>query len=57
MIEKHLSLELCNTPNVFHIPLPFYTTQILNLFLNLMISANHDKVEEYLANGGILKGA
>ena len=39
------TIELCNTSNVFHTPLSFYATQIINPFLNSRISANHDKVD------------
>ena len=46
------SAELGNTTNVFHTPLPFYATQIINPFLNSWVSANHDKVEENSANNG-----
>ena len=35
-------------------PLSFNATQIINPFLKLRISANHDKVEELLANDEIL---
>ena len=45
---------LCNTANVLHTPLPFYATQIINRFLNSMISDNHDKVEGYSINEDIL---
>ena len=33
------------TPNVFHTLLPFFATQIVNPFLNIRLSANHDKVQ------------
>ena len=35
-----------HTPNV----LPFYSTKMINPFLKLRISDNHDKVDELLAN-------
>ena len=53
IIGKHLRVELLNTPNVFHIPLLFYATQVFNSFLNSRIAANHDKVERFSANGEI----
>ena len=34
-------------------PLPFYATQIINIFLKLRISANHDKGEGHSAKGEI----
>ena len=43
---------LWNTANVFYTP--FYETQIINPFLNSMISANLDKVDGLSANGEIL---
>ena len=49
MIEyKFYRMEL---ENVFPTPLvPFYATQIINHFLNSMISVNHDKVERHPTN-------
>ena len=43
VIEKQIARHLCNTMNVFQTTLPFYATQMINPFLNLRISANHDK--------------
>ena len=51
IIEEQMHGILCNnTANNFQttLPLPFYATQILIPFLNLMISANHEN------RGGIL---
>ena len=42
IIEKKKAAILCNTVNVVQTPLPFYATQIIKLFLNSRISANHD---------------
>ena len=39
--------------NVLQTPLPFYATQIINPLLNSRISANHNKVDEFSANGVI----
>ena len=36
--------------NVFHTPFPLYATQLINPFLNLKISANHDTVGRLSAN-------
>ena len=36
---------ICNTVNVFHTPLPFYATQIINLFLNSRSTSIHDTME------------
>ena len=38
----------------FKSPLFFLATEIINPFLDSMISANHDKVEAHSANGKIL---
>ena len=46
--------NVMHAANVFHTPLPFYATQIIDSFLNSMISAHHDKVGEHSANGEIL---
>ena len=35
----------CNRVNVYEAPLPLYTTQIINPFLNSIISDNHEKQE------------
>ena len=34
-------------PNFYHTPLPFYVTQIINTFLNSIISANNEKGKEF----------
>ena len=49
LIEKRFynreanSAALCNIVNVFQTPLPFFATEIINLFLNSMIPAYHNK--------------
>ena len=43
ILEKQIPHKI-----VFFSKFPFYETQIINLILSLMISANHDKDEEYL---------
>ena len=51
MIEKQLTL------NELYTPLLFYTTQMINPFINSRSSANHDEVERLSANGKIfIKG-
>ena len=37
------SIEIWNTANIFHTPLPFYATQLISHILNSRISANHIK--------------
>ena len=46
-VEKQVARYLCNMPCVFHTPLPFYATQIINIILNTRISTNHDKGERF----------
>ena len=54
IVEKYLHVVLWNISNI---PLPFYATQIINIFLNSSITANHDKVDWLSANGEIfIKG-
>ena len=38
---------LSNLANALQTPFPFYGTQLINPFLSSLISANHDKVEEF----------
>ena len=38
---------LCNTENVYQTPLSYNATQTINPFINSIISANHEKVEEF----------
>ena len=39
---------LCKPANVYQTPIPFYTTQIIKPFLNLIISAKHEnKIDKY----------
>ena len=40
--------------HIFHIPIPFNATKMINPFPNSRISANHDKVERLFANDEIL---
>ena len=48
MIEYQLSRrKYSKIPNVCYTPNPFQTSQIINPFLKSMISANHDKDEEF----------
>ena len=47
MIEKQIARYFGNTANVYQTPLPYYTTQIINPFLNQIISANHKKGEKF----------
>ena len=46
-MEKQIARHLCNTANIYQTPLPFYATQIINPFLNPIISANPNKGEEF----------
>ena len=43
IIDQQIARHFCNTVEVFQTPLSFYIIQIINPFLNLRISANHDK--------------
>ena len=45
-----------NTAYALSTPLPFYATQLISSFLNLLISANHDKVKEIQQMGNPYKG-
>ena len=54
IIEYQLPRGIIEYTFPFLIPPPFYATEILNPLLNSKLSANHDKVEGYLANGEIL---
>ena len=40
---------------IFHTPLPFYETLIINPFLNPRILANHDKVEGLSSTHSMVK--
>ena len=42
-MRLYKSNNLCNTANVYQIPLPFYATKIISFFLNSIISANQKK--------------
>ena len=50
-LRNNCRVEIWNKPNFFHRSLPFYAIQIINLFLNSRISANHDKLERISSNG------
>ena len=52
-IEKQLPRWILKYSKYLSYPLPLYATQIINLSLKLMISANHDKVEGVSANNEI----
>ena len=52
-IKKQLPLWFMKYSNYLSNLLPFYSTQIINSFLNLRISANYNKVERPSANGYI----
>ena len=54
IIEKQIARSLCNAANIFQTPLPFFENQIINSFLNSMISANNEKGEEFQRIGNIL---
>ena len=38
---------MCKTEHDYQTPLPFYVTQTINPFPNFIISANHEKGEEF----------
>ena len=43
MIDQQIARHFVHYSEYIYHPLPFYTTKIINPFLNSRISANHDK--------------
>ena len=48
MIERQIARHFVHYSECLSNPLPFYATQILNPFLNLIILAKHDKGLGYI---------